>query len=165
MPTDDQIIQAVQAAFANCPRPEHFTDHTHCLECAEHDALLRSRDIHTLSFEDVGDACWSPLCFLTSEGFVYYLPALIRLSLPVPPYPEDWLGDQLFSLLRSDGRQNARVLACSADQRNVVAGFLRHLIETKAAAIDEHGHTDIFFQALEIWSEEIHFNEIVPPGI
>jgi hypothetical protein len=45
MATDQEIIDAVRLAFAAAPRPEHFTDLTHCCECAEHDALLASRDV------------------------------------------------------------------------------------------------------------------------
>src|SRR5262249_14424068 len=32
---DAAVLATVRAAFARCERPEHFTNHTHCEECAE----------------------------------------------------------------------------------------------------------------------------------
>ena len=78
MINDDEILSVVTQAFGECHRPEHFTNYTHCCECAEHDDLLRSRDRVTLSIADVGNAGWDPICFVTNEGFQYYLPALVR---------------------------------------------------------------------------------------
>jgi hypothetical protein len=61
--TDAEVLSALGVAFAGCERPEHFTDFQHCCECAEHDELLRSRDLDTLRVEDVGNPGWDPLCF------------------------------------------------------------------------------------------------------
>ena len=30
MNRDDEILRAIRIAFADCCRPEHFTDYTHC---------------------------------------------------------------------------------------------------------------------------------------
>jgi uncharacterized protein DUF6714 len=154
--SDAQILQTVQQAFAECRRPEHFTDHTHCRECAEHDEVLRSRDVHTLCFEDVGNPGWDPICFISPEGFAYYLPALARLALAGPVEPYGWYGTQLLFHLCHDGRQNRRLLACTPEQRRAISNFLRHLVETRAAFADNSCCTDDLFQALEIWSDEIH---------
>ena len=153
MPSDDQILQTVQPAFAKCRRPEHFTDYSHCEECAEHDDVLRSRDIHTLPIEDVGNPGWDPICFTTPEGFAYYLPALARLTFAEPFEPHGWYGVQLLFHLCHDGRQNRRLLACTPDQRSAVAAFLRHLVETRATLADSYCCTDDLFQAIVIWSD------------
>ncbi len=81
MTTDKEILERINQAFAASPRPEHFTNHTHCCECFEHDKLLRSRDGDTLGMNDVGNPGWDPICFISPEGFAYYLPALARLTL------------------------------------------------------------------------------------
>ncbi len=81
MATDQEIIDAVRQAFAAEPRPEHFTDDTHCCECTEHDAVLASRDLDSLRVEDVNNAGWDPIGFVTAAGFRYYLPALVQLAL------------------------------------------------------------------------------------
>jgi hypothetical protein len=82
MVSDLQIMSVIHEAFAAEPRPEHFTNYTHGCECAEHNELLRARDRETLGLEDVGNPGWDPICFVTAEGFRYYLPALVR-SLPL----------------------------------------------------------------------------------
>jgi len=123
MAIDHEIIDAVRYAFAAEPRPEHFTDHTHCCECAEHDAVLASRDIDSLRVEDVNNAGWDPICFVTTEGFRYYLPALVRLAFESAP-SEDWYLPQLLFHLTYDGPQNRRVMCCSAVQQRAIVVVL-----------------------------------------
>ncbi len=154
MPSDSDILQAVQQACAQCRRPEHFTNYTHCCECAEHDETLRRRDLDSLRIEDVGHAGWDPICFITVEGFTYYLPALIRLALAEPVEPYDWYGVQLLFHLCYEGRQNRRLLSCTPAQRHAVLAFLHHLVETRAGLVDAYGRADDLFQAIEIWSEQ-----------
>lgn len=68
MNTDGDILTGIDAAFCGIGRPEHFTNFTHCEECAEHDELLRMRDRETLCLEDVGNPGWDPICFCSSSG-------------------------------------------------------------------------------------------------
>lgn len=153
MQRDDAILQVIQGAFAECRRPEHFTNYTHCEECAEHDAILRSRDISTLRIEDVGNPGWDPICFITAEGFAYYFPALARLALADPDYEHGWYGSQLLFHLIGDGSRNRRFIACTTEQRLAIAHFLQHLIDTRGAIADEHCSTDDLLEALQIWSD------------
>jgi hypothetical protein len=155
MQSDADILQTIKQAFAGCLRPEHFTDYKHCDECAEHDEVLRSRDVDTLQIEDVGNPGWDPICFTTSEGFTYYFPALARLALAEPDYAHGWYRTQLLFHLVGDGRKNRRFLACTPEQRRAAFQFLQHLVETRATLADEHCSTDDLFQALEIWSDKI----------
>jgi len=155
MPSDALILETVEQAFAECPRPEHFTDYTHCEECAEHDDLLRSRDVRTLLVEDVGNPGSDPICFVTAQAFAYYLPALVRLALAEPTVSYGWYGAQLLFHLCGDGHENRRVLACTPNQRRAIAEFLRHLVETRAVLADSERCTEELFQALDIWSDEI----------
>lgn len=152
MTSDADILQRVQQAFAGCPRPEHFTNFTHCEECAEHDEVLRSRDLHTLRIEDVGNPGWDPICFIYPEGFAYYLPALARLALAEPDERHGWYGGQLLFHLCSEGRRNERLLACTPEQRHVVVQFLQHLGETRASLADSELRSDDLSQAIGIWS-------------
>jgi len=151
MATDPEMIDAVQHAFAAEPRPEHFTDHRHCCECAEHDALLASRDLESLRLEDVNNAGWDPICFVTAEGLRYYLPALVRLALKSAT-SADWYLPQLLFHLTYDGPQNRRVMCCSAAQQRAIAAVLWHVVETRPALIVRYGIEDDLKRALEIWS-------------
>jgi hypothetical protein len=154
MLSDTDILQRVQKAFAGCHRPEHYGNFMHCEECSEADELFRSRDVHTLSIKDVGLPGGS-ICFISPEGFAYYLPALVRLALDDPDAFYGWYGKLLFSQLCSDGHRNARFLACTPEQRCVVVEVLHHFAETRASLADSELCTDELFQAIEIWSDEI----------
>lgn len=153
MQGDDAILQVIHEAFAGCRRPEHFTNYTHCEECAEHDAVLRSREISTLRIADVGNPGWDPICFTTDEGFAYYFPALARLALAEPDHEHGWYGSVLLFHLIGDGRQNRRFIACTPEQRSAIVHFLQHLIGTRGALADEHCCTDDLLEALQIWSD------------
>lgn len=152
MASDNEILQAVREAFAGCPRSEHFTNYKHCVECAEHDELLRARDIDTLRIEDVGNVCSDPICFITVEGFLYYLPALARLALDQPVDDNDWYASSLLFHLCGDGPNNRKVQACTPEQRRVIWDFLNHLVETRSALADHSYSADHLLEALEIWS-------------
>ena len=125
MATDQETIDAVRQAFAAEPRPEHFTDHTHCGECAEHDALLASRNLNCLRVKDVNNVGWDPICFVTAEGFQYYLPALAQLALKSAT-AEDWYLQQFFFHLIGDGPQNRRVVCCTGAEQQAIAAVLWH---------------------------------------
>lgn len=158
MQNDVSIIRLVQQAFAKRRKPEHFTNYKHCEECAEHDEVLRSRDINSLRIEDVGNAGSDPICFISAEGFAYYLPALVRLALAEPVEPYGWYGNQLISHLCSDGAQNKRVLACTIEERQGVVAFLRYLIDTRSVLADSYRCSDELFQAIEYWSDKAEAN-------
>jgi hypothetical protein len=149
---DREVLEQLRQAFQNCPRPEHFTDFEHCDECAEHDRTLLSRTPDTLQIEDVGNPGWEPICFTSPAGFAYYLPGLARLVFEAPPYVCNWYGNQLFWHLISDGPGNARYLHCSPEQRQAVAAFVKHLIETRTTQIEAECVEDDAIRAHQIWS-------------
>jgi hypothetical protein len=152
MATDDEVLTSLRAAFADCPRPEHFVEHTHCRECAEHDATLLAREVSSLSHADVGSPGWDPVCFVTPEGFAYYLPALARLAL-APEHPEwGWYGPQLLFHLAYDGKRNTRWARCTPEQRRAVAGLLEHIFATRAGMLEPFDERP-FFEAMEVWSD------------
>jgi len=73
-------IQHAKRLF-NVPKPEHFTNYRHCCECAEHDETLLAQDVNSIGIEQLGNPGWDPLCFASPDGFLYYFPALIRITL------------------------------------------------------------------------------------
>lgn len=152
MSTDAEVIARIDAAFGPVERPEHFTNFTHCCECAEHDELLRSRDRETLRIEDVGNPAWDPICFTSPQGIAYYFPSLVRLALAPPLPPHGWYGDQLLFHLYSGFRDNKFFQYCTPEQRAVVTGLLAHIIESRAALLDELAFPDEFLRCHELWS-------------
>jgi len=145
----DWIQQAKQ--LFQMPKPEHFTNYRHCCECAEHDATLLACDVDSISLQQLGNPGWDPLCFVSPEGFLFYLPALIRITLHTMAKPQERYLDQfLFHLIR-DGKDHDLVRACSPEQRAFIAGFLEYLIDQYAAEIDECTYADDILKAYDIW--------------
>jgi hypothetical protein len=136
----------------NVPKPEHFTNYLHCCECAEHDATLLAHDINSIGIEQLGNPGWDPLCFASPDGFLYYFPALIRITLDTMAKPHERYLDQLLFHLMRDGKDHDLVRACSREQRAFVAEFLAYLIDQYGAEIDECTYSDDILKAYEIWS-------------
>lgn len=135
------------------PKPAHFTDYRHCCECAEHDETLSAFDRDSIGLEQLGHPSWDPICFISVEGFKYYAPALVRLTLETIDNPQTAYLSQLLFHLIQDGRDNRLVSACSREQREFIAGFLEYLIVHHAAQIEaDVYYADDILKAHEIWS-------------
>jgi len=145
-------IQPAKQLF-NVPKPVHFTNYRHCCECAEHDATLLAQDVNSIGIEQLGNPGWDPWCFASPEGFLYYMPALVRLTLDTIHKPQERYLDQMLLHLMRDGRDNDVVRACSAEQRACIAGFLEHVMDHYGTAMNECNFlSDDILNAYEIWS-------------
>lgn len=151
--TDAEVRALVTDAFKSVPRPDHFTDHTHCDECQEHDEVLRGRDLDSLVISDVGSQAWNPITMATPQGFAYYLPALDRLALEPMPQGWDWYGYIILFELRWNGPHNERWLYCTPRQRKVVIRVLEHIYTTRRQDIHTYDCEYELLEALEIWSD------------
>jgi hypothetical protein len=152
MATDAEILALVRESFA-APRPDHFTDHPGCCECAEHDATLQAHDLDSISAKEIGSQAWDPITMCTDEAFQYWMPALARLTLGPDDDYFGWYGDSLLSQLERDGPRNSRWQSCSPAQRRAVAALLEHVFETQAERMcpdDLHQ----FARVMQIWSDE-----------
>lgn len=135
------------------PKPGHFTNYTHCCECAEHDETLLSFDVDSIGLEQLGNASRDPLCFSSAEGFKYYMPALIRLTLDTIGNHQEVYLDQLLFHLIQDGVNNRLVTACNKEQQEFIAKFLEYLIEHHTDEIEAGVFwSDDILKAHEIWS-------------
>ncbi len=106
----------------------------------------------TIGLEQLGHPSWDPLCFSSVEGLLYYLPAMIRLTLDnIEDRQNSYLDQFLFHLIQ-DGRDNRLVLACSCEQRNFIAAFLEYLINNYPSQIEAEAQLpDEILRAHEIW--------------
>jgi len=83
---------------------------------------------------------------------MYYLPALIRLTLDTMDSPRETYLDQMLFHLLQDGPGNRLVNACSQEQREFVADFLEYLLENYCSKIDEGVFTsDEILRTHEVW--------------
>lgn len=143
-----EFIEEARQLFGDEVRPEHFTNHEHCCECAEHDATLQNSNPEQLTYDDLRPG-WDPLCFINPEGFRYYFPALAKLAIEGsgPTY----FVDRLVFHLELDGKNNRRYEAFSPAQRDYVVRLLQHLIELHADEIEQNLDVERLFRTIEIW--------------
>jgi len=149
--TDAEIISTLDAAFGNCMRPDHFTNHEHCCECAEHDELLRARNRDSLQLQDVGNPGWDPLCFASAEGLLYFMPSLGRFALAPPDDEFGWYPLQLHFHLTYDGDENRILRAATPAQRAAVVALLRHIVKTRSTLCQEWQCRADLLAAVELW--------------
>ncbi len=149
---DQEVLRCIDLAFEGIPKPEHFTDPTHCAECEEHDNILRNRTLQTLHREDLGSAGWDPITFSSEEGIAYLFPALARFALlPDVWRQHDWYGSQLLFHLSWEGGSNRFLGWCSTRQRDAVFTLLSHMAATRGPAIERHADKDTLRIALAAW--------------
>ena len=123
-----ELLGQIREAFVGTPRPEHFTHYQHCAECFEHDAVLRTHTPNSIGFTELGNPGWDPMCFVRTDGYLYYLPALARLALGTG---EECYLDQFRFHLNVE-----RVLAMTLEQRRAVLHLLEHLREQRRDEIE-----------------------------
>jgi hypothetical protein len=125
------ILGEIAEAF-RVPRPGWFCNARHCCECAEHEAVLQSKDLDSLDHSNVGNAGWSPITMIKNpEGFKYFLPVLARLAYGTG---QEYYLDDFLSQLRYD-----RIEAFTKRQRVAVESLLVHLAIALAPEIERCG--------------------------
>lgn len=83
---------------------------------------------------------------------MYYMPALIRLTLDTMDNPRETYLDQMLFHLIQDGMGNRLVSACSKEQREFVADFLEYLVEKRCSQIEAGVFTaDDILKTHEVW--------------
>jgi hypothetical protein len=140
----------VATKLFRAPKPEHFTNYTHCCECAEHDETLLNAEVDTIGMEELGSPGWDPICFATPEGKKYYVPAFVRLSLET--MAGDFYLDQFLFHLEGEGPGNDFLKSCSRTQREFLVRFIAYLIEHYPEEIEAACCTDNAFRVHELWS-------------
>lgn len=118
-------------------------------ECKEHDDVLRTRDVYSLKIGDVGNPGWDPICYISPEGFQYYFPAFVRLTL-------DGTGDTYLSQflfhLTYEGAQNRHLQHFTPEQRKVVVALLRLIADFHRDIVEQQGCADELEKAISMWS-------------
>ena len=147
-----QLIDEATQIFGKVARPEHFTDFTHCSECAEHDSTLSAHTPDTITREALGHAGWDPMTFATDSGFRYFLPALVRMALTGTG--DAYYIDQFLSQVIRDGPRNSRWCECTVEERAVVRKALNWLLEERTEDVDNWLDADRLMQAIDIWSDD-----------
>ena len=150
----DKLIAEAKILFCGDARPSAFIrDTDHCCECAEHEATLQSHDQDSIGLEQLGNAAWDPICFISPAGYKYYFPALIRLAIN----DKDKTGylDQFLLNLSFDGLENERFKSFSEEQRQFVQNLLLEMIDGFAISEEERNWLEpLVDKALQVWGSE-----------
>ena len=80
------------------------------------------------------------------------MPTLTRFALSEPTYNYGWYGDQLIFHLYTGATYNSFLQHCNTTQREAVALFLAHLIETRSNLKERITDDDDFLRAHAIWA-------------
>ena len=78
--TKEALIQKAYDGFALFKKPRQCTTYTD-FEEGEFNALLLSSTRRSLTMEQVGTVCWSPISAMTPEALAYFMPRLIELAV------------------------------------------------------------------------------------
>jgi hypothetical protein len=147
-----KLLDQAQQLFGDVPRPEYFTDHSHCCECADHNNTLSAHTPETIGIDELGNMAWDPICFATEEAFLYYFPALVRLTLT--GFGDSYYLDQLLFHVILDGTRNRRWQSFSPEQRAYVVELLEYMLEYRTADIDNELDADRILDAILIWQDD-----------
>lgn len=147
----EEIIARALAFAERLPRPAHFTNHTHCCECQEHDEELQPYTPADVPRAALGTGGWDPITFTTLEGFRYFLPGLVRVVLTETG--EDDYYDQFLWHVGMDQRWAERRAACSPEERELVRAALEWLLEHRAQEFEDGMLADDLLDALAKWSD------------
>ena len=133
-------------------RPKVFMDNpNHCGECKDVEFNAQENDINTLTLAKAGDGYASLLSFLNDIGFIYYMPAFIRLCIETT-MDEGYISEFIFAIT-DEKQNNSRLHACTKEQRQFIYNFLKWY---------KNNHSDILKQwlieeneideAISLWS-------------
>lgn len=148
--TAEAIITEAEAVFGKLERPEHFTNHTHCCECRDHDDELQPYTPADIPRSALGHMGWDPITFCTDEGFRYFLPGLIRIAF-TERGEDNYYEQFVWHMTPMEGGHD-RFTICTAEERAVVARALAWLLENRADEIERECVPDELLAALERWT-------------
>jgi hypothetical protein len=140
------ILHHIDQAFGMAPRPQHFTKFDHCEECAEHDRMLRSRTVKTITRTDLGTLGWDPINFTTDQGWAYYFPALARFAV-MPPI---WRDRGHYAIFLANDLSHRRFDFCARDRRHAVAGLIEWIATNEEQLSGGHSLSHGLWQS---WSD------------
>jgi hypothetical protein len=148
----EQIVRKAYRAFSTFPRPEHFTDHTHCPECAEHDQTMRSRPLSAIGVVQLGNPGWCPIPFLTEQAYGYVMPRLVELALgsSVERPSESFVFSYMLAL--TPAPEHRKLDNFTREQAAVVLESLHYMRDHMAPVIEEACCAEDLAQAIARWS-------------
>lgn len=148
----EHIIKNLYEAFKDCPRPDHFTKHDHCIECEQHDLTMLSATLETLDSKHLGSSGWAAWSFLTPKGFSHYMPRILELAIrgKCNKHGDLFLNDILYQL--APNKDLDRFEAYSNSQCNAVLDALIYASDKFEKELNESYSMEDMANAQAYWS-------------
>ena len=144
-----ELIEQVREAFPDVECPPHFTDFRHCEECAEHDQTLQSFDPDSIGLDQLGNPGWDPMCFVSPDAFLYYFPALVRLT--IHDDGDDSYLDQFLFHVTYEGEKSRFFKHFNKKQREVTLVTLHYIKENMTQRVEAWMLKDELQGAIALW--------------
>lgn len=149
----EQIVSEAYRAFSGFVRPEHFTNHMHCEECAEHDETMRSRSLAEIGTQQIGNPGWSPIPFLTERAYGYVMPRLLELALSSGADGDADRDPFIFPYLLAltPSPEHRRLDHFTTEQRSVVLESLYYIRDRMRALVERECCESDLSEAIALW--------------
>ncbi len=137
----------------NCQkRPEIFLENPkHCSECVEHEETLQKYTYENIPIDELDNPGWNPICYISTTGFAYYIPAFIRLILEQTKDSE-CLGQFLFHINYNDSK-NKFLNYFSFEQKRFLISFLSYLLENSPKYGIDKIDEEYLIKAINLWKK------------
>ena len=150
MRTDQELMAEVVGAFGGVSRPARFLPDVGDYEFDEHDELLQSKTIETISRTDLRSS-WDPLTNCCAQGVAYFFPAMARICLEPTNDPWGWYAEEMLFHLTYRGTENKFIRFCGQQQRVAVMHLIEHLLETRTQYIEQSCLPEDFEECVKLW--------------
>jgi hypothetical protein len=148
MKRKDELINEALILFPETCRPDNFTDPEHCEECREHNETLLAATREEITFNELGNPGWDPICFINGDGFKYYFPAMVRLALKGSG-DEYYITQFLFHIT-----ENSSCTGFTLEQSQFVVEVLQYLLEKRSDELEMFLEADDVLNAIALWSKK-----------
>jgi len=147
----ERIISEGYRAFSNFARPEHFTNHTHCEERAEHDETMPSCSLSEIGPQHVGNPGWSPIPFLTESAYGYVMPRLLEMALSngTNSDSDPFLFQYLLAL--TPAPEHKRLDYFTSEQANVILESLYYIRDRMGPLVERECCESDLSKAIALW--------------
>ena len=146
----DLLLREIRSAFDSVPRPKRTMADAEVDDDGDERSRFDEHDEHWWEIpDDLLERCSAPFCFLSTEDFLYYLPAymswVVRMTEPTEGVSDEWL----IYYLENPERGGRLISHLDSSQVSVVRHFLEWVLSTP---IMHWAHNNANAALEHIWS-------------
>ena len=154
----EHLIKQAYKSFSIFRKPDRCVLHDNsCLECRDHEKILKKTTRETLSPEIIGPVGYSPLPNMNPAAMAYFLQKLIELAVMKS---NDWDGDPFlvrFINLVLEGPNNEQFSLLNKEQKKLILQTLDYLKSEYAEIIEYECWDEDLDEAIGNWRDDDSF--------